>query len=272
MVTLPAAALDPYERFSRYNSPYPAHDDGCAVDLYPARKTAYAPVSGEVRSIRTVQCPEKPYGTSVDHLVCVDCGDHIARLLHVDPAVEVGEHIEVGDRIGTLIRSGFFARWVDHHLHVGFRDHGQNIERASGSLPLTVDVPVEGVGWSGYGTVIEAGQTYVVLDAPGGNEEGFVALTADDGTPLDGGLPHYDRGGAFGAFPKTVSLLGTEVGHEDGRGITWCDVEIRASGRAATGLSLFASRGSVSVKLVFGSGHDVAVGDELTIAIEPSEG
>ncbi|MFC4548866.1 hypothetical protein ACFO3H_00970, partial [Halorussus sp. GCM10023401] len=35
MVALDAEVLARYPRFSLYNSPYDAHDEGCAIDLYP---------------------------------------------------------------------------------------------------------------------------------------------------------------------------------------------------------------------------------------------
>ncbi|ELK46643.1 hypothetical protein D320_20609, partial [Haloferax sp. BAB-2207] len=48
--------LSRFERFSLYNSPYPAHDSGCAIDLYVAADdpVARSPVAGVVREARTV--------------------------------------------------------------------------------------------------------------------------------------------------------------------------------------------------------------------------
>ena len=220
MASLPAAVLDRYERFSRYNSPYPAHDAGCAIDLYPGTDRAVSPVSGTVRSIRSVRCPDRPYAASEDHLLLVDCGPHVARMLHVDPDVEVGERVDVGDRLGTLVRSGFFGRWVDNHVHLGFRRPGQNLYRASGSIPIDLGVSVTGLEWDGRGTVVEAGQTYVRLDSPSGRgRRGFAALADDDGVGLDGGLVHYGGGGTFATAEGERSLLGTPIGEADGRGI-----------------------------------------------------
>lgn len=64
-----------------------------------------------------------------------------------------------------------------------------------------------------------------------------------------------------------VSLFGTPVGTVDGRDVTWADVEIRADGRRATGLSLFASQVPFGIKIVFHEGHDFAVGDRLEASI-----
>jgi hypothetical protein len=271
-VTVSAAVLDRFERVSLYNSPYPAHDSGCAIDLYPERGTdiAVSPVCGTVRSVRTVRCPDRPYAVSEDHLLLIDCSDFIARILHVAPTVEAGEKIEVGDPIGTLIRSGFFHRWVDNHIHLGFRRPGQNLIRASGSVRIDLGVSVTGREWNGIGTVTEVGRTYVHLDSPSGSRTGFASLASDDGIPLDGGLAHYDGGGALTSTDRDVSLLGTVIGTGQGRDVAWNDVAVYADDHRATGLSLFAAQGALGTKILFQDGHDIAVGDELEITIEPA--
>ncbi|CCQ36293.1 peptidase M23 family protein [Natronomonas moolapensis 8.8.11] len=271
MVSLSAAVLDRYERFSRYNSPYAAHDAGCAIDLYPGTDGAVSPVAGTVRSIRTVRCPDRPYAASEDHLLLIDCGSHVARILHVDPDVEVGERIDVGDRLGALLRSGFFGRWVDTHLHLGFRQPEQNLNRANGSLPIGLDASVTGLEWDGRGTIVEAGRSYVRLDSPSGRgRRGFTALADDDGVGLDGGLAHYRGGGTFATAEGERSLLGTPIGTADGREIEWADVAVFAADRRATGLSLFASQVPFGAKLVFRGGHGFEVGDDITVSIEPT--
>ena len=282
MVTLDGDVLRRYPRVSRYNSPYPAHDAGCAVDLYPDRvadqreatewassaerssadhssgrspredgetasnaadrreaaERAPSPVAGDVVETRTVRCPEKPYAEDTDHLVVVDTGAYLARMLHVDPAVEPGDTLAVGDDVGRLVRSGFFAPWVDNHIHLGFRERDQNAVRASGSLPLDLGLSVESAPWDGRGRVVETGETWARLDAPEHPAPGetFAGLAADDGGVLDGGLPHYEAGGATGEADP-VSLLGTVVGDRiDDRTVAWRDVTPTANGDPVRGL------------------------------------
>ncbi|WP_313693797.1 hypothetical protein [Halorarum halobium] len=291
-VPLPAHLIERYPRFSLYNSPYPAHDHGHAIDLYPdddAGRSGVSPVAGEVLDVRTVGCPDRPYAVDTDHLIVVDAGEHLARILHVDPAVEPGDSVAVGDSLGEMVRSGFFGRWVDNHVHLEFRGHDRNPYRASGSLPLDVDVPVAALDWDGTGTVVETGDSYALLDAPGGRVDGYAAVGSDAGVPLDGGLAHYGAGGRFGPAPGSsqlaamsspsasagatdatvVELLGEPVGIVDGRDVAWGDVTVLANGDPITGLSLFASRDDgFGVKLVtrpgagdpqFGVGEDVRV-------------
>ncbi|QZP36322.1 hypothetical protein [Halobaculum magnesiiphilum] len=290
-VVLPGSLLARYRKFSLYNSPYPAHDRACAVDLYPASNVGASPVAGEVLDTRTVGCPDREYAVDRDHLIVIDAGDRIARVLHVDPAVEAGDEVTVGDPLGEMVRSGFFGRWVDNHVHLEFRDQGKNPYRASGSLPLVADCEVTPLPWDGTGTVVETGDSYAVLDAPTrpGDlaTDDFTAVADDDGRPLDGGLAHYSGGGVPGAgaddagdtgdaVDGPVSLLDAEVGERDGRHIDWADVAVLANGERITGLSLFASRGSDAggAKLVTrpdAGDPQFAVGDAVRVEIVPDD-
>ncbi|ELY59867.1 hypothetical protein C491_05846 [Natronococcus amylolyticus DSM 10524] len=301
-VTLPDALLTRYKRFSLYNSPYRAHDGGCAVDLYPGtlrdgRTTvAPSPVSGVVRETRTVRAPPKPYAPEHDHLIVIDCDgpDELegltARILHVEPSVSSGDRIAAGESLGTLVRAGFFAPWVDNHLHVGFRESEQNPYRASGSLPLEPGVEIEPLAWDGTGRVVATGETYAVLDAPTHPDPGsrFIGVAADGGDPsgteralsehrfdggvLDGGLPHYDGGGLLGlegSATGAVSLNGDRLGAVDGRTIAWDDVTVLANDEPVTGLSLFCARdANFGAKLICPD-VDLEIGDHVAVSVRP---
>ncbi|EMA65624.1 hypothetical protein [Halorubrum kocurii] len=285
-VTLPSAVVDRYRRFSRFNSPYPAHDDGRAIDLYPDGETGVSPVAGVVRETRSVGCPDRSYAADEDHLIVVELDDDwcrragaapgtVARILHVVPAVSAGDRVAVGDALGPLTRSGFFGRWVDNHVHLGFRPPDANAHRASGSLPVDVDVQVEPVRWDGAGAVVERGPTHVVLDGPSHPDPGrrFAALASDEATPLDGGLAHYAGGGAFGGVVEgtAVSLWGTRVGVAGGRGIAWEPVDVLANGERVVGLSLFAARdGGLGAKVVCPDSR-FELGETVSLALAPSD-
>ncbi len=270
-VTLPGAVLARYPRFSLYNSPYAAHDHGHAIDLYP-ESGAPSPVAGRVIDTRRVRAPPKPYAPEHDYLTLIRTGDRVARILHVEPAVSTGDRVAVGDSLGTLVRAGFFAPWVDNHIHLGFRAPDANPYRASGSLRIDLGVDVDPLAWDGTGRVQTVGDTYAVLDepthpAPG---EGFVGIAADGGrTVLDGGLAHYDGGGAFGGAEGLVELLGTRIGGAGGRDIQWNAVEVEANGEPITGLSLFAAREEFGAKLVCRD-HDFTPGDAVRVTIRAS--
>ncbi|MFB6205078.1 MAG: hypothetical protein ABEJ05_00920 [Haloglomus sp.] len=311
MPTVGNPLLSRYLRFSLYNSPYPAHDRGCAVDLYPDRDDGLAPspVAGEVLEVHERRVPAKAYAEATDTvlLVAVDAdatpglaldgrecngdgcdGDGrdepwVARLLHVDPAVAPGERVEPGESLGRLVRSGFFAPWVANHLHLELRPRGANLLRARGSprLVLAADVTVEPAPWDGRGRVVDAGETYVRLDAPAHPDPGggWAGLASEGGRSLDGGLRHYAGGGRYGATATAsadaahegpVTLLGERVGVADGRDVRWADVAVQLDGEPVTGLSLFVSRERLGAKVVC-PGHEHAVGDAVRVDIVPTD-
>ncbi|MFC7237909.1 hypothetical protein ACFQS4_06705 [Saliphagus sp. GCM10025317] len=281
-VPLGPSVLERYARFSLYNSPYPAHDRGCAIDLYPGtlrdgRTTAApSPVSGTVLETRTVRAPPKPYAPDHDHLVLLECDGPfaglVARILHVDPTVEAGETVEAGDSLGRLVRAGFFAPWVDNHLHVGFRRPDQNCYRASGSLPLALGLEIRPLAWDGIGTVVDVGETYAVLDAPAHPSpgSGFVGIAADDGGVLDGGMPHYEGGGVLGDVSGTeVRLGGTRLGtlEDGGRTVDWDRLAVTVDGTPITGLSFFCARDDGFGAKLICPDHDLVVGSQVTAEI-----
>ncbi len=269
-VTVPRDVLHQYYRFSLYNSPFEAHDDGSAIDLYPEGGRAPSPVAGEVLETKTVRAPPKAYAAEEDHLIVVDTGDWVARILHVDPAVETGEMVAVGDDLGALVRAGFFAPWVPNHVHLGFREPDADPYRAAGSLPVEVGVDVEPLTWDATGTVVESGETWARLDSPTHPAPGerFAGLSGGSGGVLDGGLPHYAHGGLLGSGRATEArLAGHRVGTVEGRTVTWDDITLHANGEPVTGLALFCARDDAGVKLV-GEGVDLAVGDPVTVTVE----
>lgn len=266
-VTLGSAALFQYYRFSLYNSPFTAHDEGCAIDLYPEESTAFSPVAGEVIETKTVEAPSKPYAADHDHLILIDTGEYVARTLHVDPSVKEGETVAVGDSLGDLVRAGFFAPWVPNHIHLGFRRHDDNLYRASGSLPITVDVALSAVSWDGTGTVTDAGETWVRLDAPAHPAPGdsFAGIESGGGV-LDGGFPHYDGGGVLAGGTR-AELLGRAIGILSDRTVSWDECTVLANGRPITGIALFCGRDRLGAKLVDRE-MDLSVGEEVTLTIE----
>jgi len=305
-VTLPAEVLSRYRRLSLYNSPFDAHDRGCAIDLYPPadETVAPSPVAGEVVDTRTVRAPPKPYAAEHDHLIVVDQGDRIARILHVDPAVEPGERVAVGDPLGELVRAGFFAPWVPNHIHLGFRPADADPYRAAGSLRVEPAVDVEPLAWDGAGRVVDRGETFVVLDEPAHPAPGqrFVGMAAggidgDDPGVLDGGFPHYEGGGLLSAdagaarseadagmassaadagstaasgSDRAVTLAGSSIGVAAGRHVAWDDVTVLANGEPITGIALFAARDEFGAKLICPDAS-FDLGERVRVGVEPAE-
>lgn len=277
-VELGAGTLERYARFSLYNSPYPAHDEGHAIDLYPGGRAgegfdgepAPSPVAGRVLATETVRAPANPEGIDHDYLILVECtapdpaAGLVARVLHVEPAVRPGECVAVGDSLGTLVRTGFFDPWVGAHLHVGFRPSDRDHRRASGSLPVTVGPDLRAILWDGTGRVVETGETYAVLEGP--DPGGFAGIGADGGGVMDGGLPHYAGGGLLGGPDGPVTLAGDRIGVAEGRTVAWDDPRVFANGEPATGLSL--SCGLDPGVTVVSPGHSLETGERVSVRLE----
>jgi hypothetical protein len=287
-VTLGPDLLAPFVRFTLYNSPYPAHDRGCAVDLYPGAAVeahpggtarAPSPVAGEVLDTLAVSAPSREYAAAEDHLVLVDverpasAAGLVARLLHVDPDLEAGDRVAIGDDLGRLVRSGYYAPWVPDHVHLGFREPDADPYRATGSVRLEPGVDVDPLVWDGIGEVVVAGETYAELDAPAHPAPGerWVGMAADGSggrVVLDGGLDHYEGGGLLeGIGSGPVSLADQRVGVADGRDVAWHDVTVQANGEPVGGLSLYCARNAFGAKLV-GERVDLAVGERVEVTVE----
>lgn len=268
MVTLTEAVLGQYRSFSLYNSPYPMHATGCAIDLYPEESRAVSPVSGRIVATRSVTAPVSPNGAACDFVIVLESSEYLVRILHVDPDVAVGEQIELGDRLGTLIESGFFAPWVDPHLHVGFRSPGSDPFRARGSLPITVDLTIASVPWDGTGVVCDRGDTYMILDSPGHPrpKRGFAGI-GDGRSVIDGGFPHYSSGGVVGGTCETVSVAGERIGRVQGRQVEWEDARVSVDAQQITGISFAIHRDRLGVKLVSWEGILGEIGDGVTVTI-----
>ncbi len=268
-VELGTSVLHHFRRFSLYNSPFEAHDDGSAIDLYPPAESSHvpSPVAGEVRDVKTVTAPPKPYAATTDQLLLVDTGEYVARLLHVDAAVDPGDTVSVGEPLGRPIRAGFFAPWVPTHVHLEFRSQTVDPYRASGSVSLAIDAPIQGRSWDGTGTVVAVGDTWARLDEPGHPAPGtrFVGLASEGGGILDGGLPHFDGGGLLGDR-ATPRLLGTRLGTTDGRTIDWGNLSVQVNGDSITGIACYCARRRFGVTLI-GRELDLERGDDVTVSI-----
>jgi hypothetical protein len=265
-VTLGPDVLRQYRRFTLFDSPYAEHDAGHAIDLYPESERAPSPVAGTVETIRQVRAPPKEYAAPEDTLVVIDTGEHLARVMHVDPSVEEGETVAVGDDLGPLIRAGFFAPWVPNHLHVGFRARDADPIRASGSLPIELDVDLRPLSWDGSGTVVETGDTWARLDEPAHPDPGayFVGLDSG-GAVLDGGCPHYENGGLLGDSER-AEITGQRVGTVEDGIVTWDDLTVLANDNPVAGIALFCARDAFGIKLV-GEGVDFEVGEHIDVTI-----
>lgn len=277
-VRLAEPVLARYRRVSLANSPYPAHQGGRAIDLYPAGRAVPSPVAGTVVAIERRGAPTRPRTRPEEIMLAIDTGTHYARILHVEPSVEPGASVAVGDDLGQAVRTGFFDPWVAPHVHLEFRPPQSDLRRPTGGRPIRPAIEPIGLSWDGTGTVVEVGPEYAVLDVPAHPSPGasVVGLATDDGGVLDGGIPHYGRGVRIGGSGADVSLLGTTIGRVDASSagmahLTLESPSVTVDGQPITGLSCVLARdGSFGARLI--EPPRLSLGETVTVAIAPGEG
>jgi hypothetical protein len=127
-----------------HSSPYPVHVQGGAVDIFTGREfnvPAISPVSGKVNMIdkSKVGVPRHFKSDPHDYIISLEVEDVCVRLLHVEPSVEVGDFVEVGDEIGKYIRTPLLPFWSYPHAHCEVKDC-KDTQSPLDAFPLTPEV------------------------------------------------------------------------------------------------------------------------------------
>lgn len=213
-------------KFSFFNSPYPMHGAYSAVDIYCGNSFgcfAPSPVYGEIVKIRRVKCPDKKdfECSSFDYVILLRSLENpnmLVKLLHLEPIVEVGDTVKLGENLGFLIRSGFFDFWTEPHIHVEVRNPSDPIRARGGFTFESLQAPKNNAAKLEKleGKVVESRDEYS-LAALDGNLEGGVPVDVDGHIGfLDAGIPHYKTFGvhvcARPSTGGTVSLCGAKIG------------------------------------------------------------
>ncbi len=262
--------LAPRDSYLSYlNSPYVGHSLGAAVDVYPSHQKwsglVFSPITGTVKKIQRIRMGSpKPFPTAeLDYAIGIEPegrDDYLVRVLHCRPTVSVAETIAAGESIGSCIRSRFFNYWTGPHYHVEILS-GEVFSRSTKSLPL--ELPVGNV------RVVRPSEERehictVILSEPGrlvcvsntlpiarsGPFLGHMVRTSSGHTGLvDGGIPHYKRGGALIDGPleedEAVTLWQSQIGTiiDDGSSpavfATNRELKVFVNDERALGLSLF---------------------------------
>lgn len=196
-------------RLSFFNSPYHAHFNHQAVDIYPPSGLAASPVAGKIKYIREFNAPaQKQFHSSPkEYLIAVETqasSEYLVRILHVKPSVRVGEEVEVGAPLGKLIRSGYFDFWTDPHMHVEIRP-SRDLLRAKGGVQIFCVKPEGKFGGDSpasnfKGKIFSSKPEYVLLDGPNASIGQFTGVPVFVGGKIgvmDGGVPHYGFGGVI---------------------------------------------------------------------------
>ncbi len=208
-------------RYTLFNSPYPAHKENTGVDIYPGDGfggEAPSPVEGEVVLIRRVKAPEGHGFEAADHdtVVVIENRSNpetVTKLLHIDPLIEVGDHIRVGEPVGLTLRSGYYGWATSPHIHVEIRSPGDPIRARGGYNLNLIDVPCGEPATELNGTVVHLQHGFAVIKL-NSNNPGLVGTVNGEPATLDGGIPYYGWLGAHvldAPGSGTIELLGQPI-------------------------------------------------------------
>ncbi|WP_074964186.1 hypothetical protein [Pyrococcus kukulkanii] len=191
--------------WSFFNSPYPGHKEGTAVDVYYTDHALFPLEEGKVVEVKRL--PIKG-----DYLILIKSGSICLKVLHVVPSVSKGETLVLGDPIGIPIRSSFFCPWTDKHAHYEIRNCDDPY-RARGGIQITPVVlrAVKATNTWEF-EVVECTPNYC-LARPLKPKEKQLTLVISKGFPIEGGIPHYGYFGAFGNV-KELDIFGIRLTRE----------------------------------------------------------
>jgi len=204
--------------FSLGTSPYYAHQNGLAIDIYHKLSLenykALSPIKGIVIKSKELIAPKPRFsdGINKEYLTLIQGKNKlkIFKILHVKPSVKVGDKIEVGDEIGSTIKNGYFASWSSPHIHLEIRPRDDVIRARGGeSFSLLFD-NTEKLNINNNGT--QENYKYIPLTIVSVFEEFILARLPEDlyhkinpflgvkgkisdyNCIIDGGIPLYKRG------------------------------------------------------------------------------
>ncbi|AEK71990.1 hypothetical protein GQS_00435 [Thermococcus sp. 4557] len=226
--------------WSFYNSPYPAHRLGTAVDVYFPDEALFPFEEGRVVATRRVRTPGY-VPVREDYLTIVKVDGFCLKVLHVKPKVVEGEHLTLGDPLGEMVVSGFFSPWSDRHAHFELRPC-HDAYRARGAFlmsPILLELVPSLRG--DELEVVECTENYCWARPLKTGGRSLTPLTSE-GFPIEGGLPHYRYGALFGE-KEGVELfgLGLSVGERLSNGVSIFDANFRvlANGKEIRGVGVY---------------------------------
>jgi len=211
-------------RYSFFNSPYPMHRAQTGVDVYPAAGfggAAPSPVEGEIILVRRVRAPRgrgfQDSGYDVVTLVKPSSNpDVVLKILHVDTFHAVGDKVNLGECLGTLLRSGYYGWGTSPHVHVEVRSPDDPL-RARGGFEVARVQRLTAEPQAMIGGVVEATQPEYALIRLEGASNGLVGEVGGATGVLDGGIPYYGWMGLHMDEPRLgeIRLMGFKVGEAE---------------------------------------------------------
>ena len=181
--------------YSFFNSPYPGHEYGTAIDIYYQDKALFPFEKGRVVEIKKIKTPQY-VSEEVDYLILIEVNEFYLKILHVKPNIKVGEMLYFGDDIGKLIVSGFFRPWSDMHAHFELRDKLDKYRARGGFLINPKVLKLVPTTLGNEFEIVERKKEYYWLEPIKKGKKNLTPL-AHKGNSIEGGLPYYNYGAVF---------------------------------------------------------------------------
>ncbi len=208
-------------RYSFFNSPYPSHKIKSGVDIYPFlrfEKLVGSPVDGRVTHIRKISAPKgKGFidsGFDVVILIQPRSTHGVAvKILHIDPVVEIGDILDIGDDLGYLLRSGYYGWGTSPHIHLEIRPSNDPLRARGGYELNNLHYLNEKSQESLTGKIIQIQPEYALIEL--NSSIGLVGYVNEEKGILDGGVPYYGWLGFHTTKPEKgeISLNGKIIGN-----------------------------------------------------------
>lgn len=205
---------------SLFNSPYPAHRFGTAVDIYDDN-ASFPAVKGRIWSILTYPSPlHRPDASDKEPITIIDLDNGLVlKILHVQPSLDEGDEVSLGDSLGNPITSGYLCPWSDPHMHVEVRPSEDPLrvrgaERIYLSESFIARLKDLGCSESSVAEVVEVHGSYVLLEL----KDGLLCGTVNGYSYIiDGGFPHYGYAALIGyPLPRLGDVVKTPWGDSIG--------------------------------------------------------
>ena len=222
---------------SYFNSPYFAHSHTSAIDIYPHHQEwggpVLSPISGKiVRLQKTTMGRPKEFPTEDnDFGIAIqpeENDDMIVRVLHCKPTLQEGSTVDLGDMIGTTIRSRYFNYWTGPHYHIEamkLDSFSRSTQSFSLEIPFLFQARKSGRLVSETEFVVSVVNDDHIIGYPRdfshsqiGSYTGLSAIDEKSNNRgiIDGGISHYGHGGVVGheeaILDSKINLQNNPVG------------------------------------------------------------
>jgi len=237
----------PNVRYSFFTTPYIPHKLGTAVDVYFEDVALFPLEEGKLIDVKKIRTP-RYIPVKEDYIMIFSLGEICLKVLHVQPSIEPGDSVSLGDEIGKLRLSGFFSPWTDKHAHFELRPCNDPYRARGGLVIYPILTGIVRTARGNEFKVVEKNERYAMLEPLKKGKKGMTPFGY-----VEGGVPHYRYGAILNG--NEASLLGKSVKAErilpNGVGLFKADFKVLANGSIVKGISVYCN--DEKIKLIGGN-------------------